>query len=198
MTAIATYAEHSNGAVHAAMKGIACVPIGHPLAIRLRAKAARAYARLGDRENFATLFAEARRLHDQMPMQAPIRFTLDTASMASYAIAAHPAQGYLWIEDFLAAKRHGEAALDIHESASPGGSSTGRGAMARLVLATALAHLGSPDEAVELGRKALTSSTCAANFVRAHTRELDTALVSRYPTLNCVRDFHEQYRQALA
>ena len=70
MTAIATYAEHSNGAVHAAMKGIACVPIGHPLAIRLRAKAARAYARLGDRENFATLFAEARRLHDQMPMQA--------------------------------------------------------------------------------------------------------------------------------
>ncbi|MGH7511163.1 MAG: transcriptional regulator, partial [Gemmatimonadales bacterium] len=67
----------------------------------------------------------------------------------------------------------------------------------RLVLATALVHLGAPDEAIALGNEALASSTCAANFVRAHARDLDAALVSRYPTLACVRDFHEQYRHAL-
>lgn len=197
MTAIATYAEQPGGAVQAAMKGLAQVPRGHPLAIRLRAKAARACARLGDRERFESLFAEARRLHDQMPTQTPIRFTLNTGAQASYAITAHPAQAYLWLEDFHAAKRYGEAALAIHESAPPGGSSTGRGAMVRLVLATALTHLGTPDEAVALGNEALTSSVCAANFVRAHARDLDVALVSRYPALTCVRDFHEQHRHVL-
>lgn len=87
--------------------------------------------------------------------------------------------------------------MAIHKSAPTGGTSTGRGAIARLVLATALTHLDTPDEAVALGTEALTSSTSAANFVRAHARDLDAALVSRYPALTCVRDFHEQYRHVL-
>lgn len=194
MTAIATYAEHPDGAVRVAKRGIAQVSPTHPLAVRLRAKAARAYARLGDREKFEILFAEACRLHDQLPTQTPIRFTLDTAAMASYAIAAHPAQGYLWLGDFRTGKKYAEAALAVHESAAPGGSSTGKGAIARLNLATALAHLGAPDEAVALGRQALIS-TCAATFVRTHVHDLDAALVGSYPTLTCVRDFHDQYRQ---
>ncbi|MGH4017517.1 MAG: hypothetical protein ACRDSL_27070, partial [Pseudonocardiaceae bacterium] len=197
MTTIATYAERPDQAVRAAMKGIAQVPIDHPLAIQLRVKAARAYARLGDRERFDTLLTEARRLHDRLPAQRPCWFTVGTGTQASYAITAYPAHAYLWLEDFPAAKTHGEAALAAHESAPPGGSSPGKGAMARLVLATALTHLGSPDEAAALGNEALASSTCAANFVRAHARDLDAALVSRYPTLSCVRDFHEQYRHAL-
>lgn len=81
-------------ALRAAMKGITQVPTGYPLAIRLRAKAARAYARLGDREKFETLFAEARSLHDQMPTQAPVRFTLDT-TMASYPCTSQPLPGQL-------------------------------------------------------------------------------------------------------
>ncbi|MGH4018401.1 MAG: tetratricopeptide repeat protein, partial [Pseudonocardiaceae bacterium] len=173
MTAIATYAERPGGAVQAAMKGIALVPTDHPLAIRLRAKAARAYARLGDQETFDTLFAEARNLYDHMPAQIPSRFTINTGTLASYAIAAHPAQAYLWLEDFQAARTHAEAALAVHESAPPGGSSTGKGAIARLDLANALAHLGEPDEAVALGNQGLTS-TCAANFVRTHARDLNT------------------------
>ena len=197
MTAIATYSDYPGGAVQAATKGIAQVPSHHPLAIRLRAKAARAYARLGDQDRCETLLAEARRLHDQMPTQTPIRFGLDTGAMASHAMTAHTAQAYLWLDDFHTAKIHGEAALAVHESAPPGGSSTGRGAIARLVLATALTDLGAPDEAVALGSKALTSPTCAANFVRAHARNLNTALMTRYPTLSCVRDFHERYRHVL-
>ncbi|MGH3839358.1 MAG: hypothetical protein ACRDSF_27210, partial [Pseudonocardiaceae bacterium] len=153
-----------------------------------------AYAQLGDRETFATLFAEARNLHDQMPTQTPRRFTLDTGRMASYAIAAHPAQAYLWLGDFHAAKTHSEVALAVHESAPSGDSSPGKGSIARLDLAIALAHLGSPDEAADLGGQALTS-TSALGSVLTHARDLNAALVSRYPTLTCVRDFHEQYRQ---
>lgn len=69
--------------------------------------------------------------------------------------------------------------------------------MTHLVLATVSAHLGAPDEAVFLGNSALASSTCAANFVRAHARDLNAALMTRYPTLRCVRDFHERYRQVV-
>lgn len=195
MTTIATYAESPHRAVQAGMKGITRVPAGHPLAIRLRAKTARAYAQLGDRENFETLFAEARNLHDQMPTRAPHHFSLDTGKMASYAIAAHPAQAYLWLDDFQAAKKYSEAALAVHES-SYGDSSPGKGAIARFDLATALAHLGAPDEAADLGRQALTSR-CALGSVRRHARDLDRALVTRYPTLSCVHDFHEQYRQLM-
>ncbi len=196
MTTIATYAERPDGAVRAATKGIAQVSTDHPLAIQLRVKAARAYARLGDREKFDTLFTEARCLHDQLPAQTPARFTTGTGTLASYAITAYPAHAYLSLEDFHAARTHSEAALAAHDSAPPGSSSPGKGAMARLNLATALAQLSEPDQAVALGHQALTS-TCAANFVRTHARDLNTALVSRYPTLTCVRDFHEQYRATL-
>jgi len=191
MTAIATYAGRPDGAVQAATKGIAQVSPDHPLAIRLRAKAARACARLGDREKFDTLLTEARHLHDQLPTQTPSRFGLDTGTLASYAISAHPAQGYIWLEDFPAAKTYSEAALAAHESVPAGSSSSGKEAIARLNLATALAHLGEPDEAVALGQQALTA-TCAASFVRAHARDLHTALTTRYPTLTRVRDFSRE------
>ncbi|MGH3911302.1 MAG: helix-turn-helix domain-containing protein [Pseudonocardiaceae bacterium] len=197
MTTVASYAERPDRAVQAARKGIARVPSDHPLAIQLRVKAARAHARLGDRERFDALFTEARRLHDQLPAQTPSRSTTGTGTLASYAITAYPAHAYLALEDFHAAKTHSEAAVAAHESAPPGGSSSGKGTMARLNLATALTHLGEPDEAAALGHQALTS-TCAANFVCTHARDLNTALVSRYPTLTCVRDFHDHYRQVVS
>ncbi|MGH3912579.1 MAG: tetratricopeptide repeat protein [Pseudonocardiaceae bacterium] len=128
-----------------------------------------------------------------MPTQTPLRFTLDTGQTASYAIAAHPAQAYLWLQDFHSAKTHSEAALAVHESAD-GSSSPGKGSIARLDLAISLVHLGAPDEAAALGVQAL-ASTSALGSVLAHARDLNSALVSCYPTLSCVQDFHEQYRQ---
>ncbi|MGH4022976.1 MAG: helix-turn-helix domain-containing protein [Pseudonocardiaceae bacterium] len=193
MTGIATYSAPPGTAVQVAMKGLAQVARGHPLAIRLRAKAARACARLGDRDRCETLFAEARELHDQLPADPPSRFTLDIVALARYAVTAYPAEAYLWLGDFETARAHAEAALALHQSAPSGSSTPGKGDIARLDLATALAHLGAPDEATALGRQALTS-TCAYNSVRAHARDLNAALVSRYPTMSCVRDFHEQYR----
>jgi tetratricopeptide (TPR) repeat protein len=194
LTTITTYAERPDRAVHAAMKGITQVPTGHPLVIQLHVKAARAYARLGDRKTFETLFNEARNLYDQLPTQTPNRFAAGTGMQASYAITSYPAHAYLSLGDFQIARTHAEAALAAHESAPPGVSSPGHGTIARLGLATALANLGAPDEAVALGGQAL-ASTYATNFMLAHARDLNAALVSRYPTLTCVRDFHEQYRQ---
>ncbi|MGH3867188.1 MAG: hypothetical protein ACRDQ4_13800 [Pseudonocardiaceae bacterium] len=119
---------------------------------------------------------------------------MDRGTLASYAMAAFPASAYLWLGDFKTARTHGEASLAVLESAPPDSGSPYRQAQVRLDLATALVGLGTPDEAVALGSQALTSAHMVPRLV-ARARDLDKALVSRYPKLACAREFHEQYRQ---
>ncbi|MGH4007638.1 MAG: helix-turn-helix domain-containing protein [Pseudonocardiaceae bacterium] len=194
MASIAMYSEHPDSAARAAMRGAAKVSTSHPLAVRLRAQAARAHARSGQREACESLFDEAHRLHERLPVKAPTRFTIDTSTLACYAMTAYPASAYVWLGDFETARTHGEAALAVHESAPPASRSPSREAIARLDLATALAQLDTPDEAVALGDQALTSTRVVTSVV-LRARDLDRALVSQYPKLACVREFHEQYQQ---
>ncbi|MGH3693321.1 MAG: hypothetical protein ACRDRX_04865, partial [Pseudonocardiaceae bacterium] len=177
----------------AALQGAAKVSTNHPLAVQLRAHAARAYARSGQREPCATLFAEAQRLRERLPARVPRRFTMDTGIHASYAMTAFPASAYLWLGNLDTARTHGEAALTAIESAPPG-SREQRQALAQLILATALVGLGAPDDAVSLGNQVLTSMRMNMPLVATRARDLNRALVSQYPKLACVREFHEQYR----
>ena len=194
MALIAMSSEDPDSAARAAMRGAAKVPTSHPLAVRLRAHAAHAHARLGQRESCETLFGEAQQLYERLPARAPCRFTMDTGIQASYAMTAYPASAYLWLRDFDTARTHGEAALAALESAPPGSKSPWRQALAQLILATALVGLGTPDDAVALGSHALTSTRIMIPSVVARARDLDRALVSKYPRLTCAREFHEQYR----
>jgi hypothetical protein len=193
MASIAMYSERPESAVRAAMRGVTKVSSSHPLAVRLRGQAARAHARLGQRELCETLLHDAQRLHERLPARAPQRFTIDTGTLASYAMTAYPASAYTWLGDFGTARDHGEAALAVHESAPPASRSPSREAIARLDLATALAQLGIPDEAVILGGQALTSPRVVTSVV-LRARDLGRVLVNRYPKLACVREFQEQYR----
>lgn len=196
MASIAMDSEHPDSAARAAMQGVVKMSASHPLAVRLRAHAARAYARLGQREPCETLFYQAQQLHEQLPARAPSRFTMDTGIHASYAMTAYPASAYLWLRDFETARTYGEAALAALESALPDSRSPYRQAQARLDLATVLVHLDAPDEAVALGGQALTSARMVPPLV-THARDLDRALVSQYPKIACVREFHEQYRHVV-
>ncbi|MGH3805466.1 MAG: hypothetical protein ACRDRU_02235, partial [Pseudonocardiaceae bacterium] len=95
MAAIANDSGDPESAVRAAMRGAVKVSTSHPLVVRLHAHAACGYARLGQREPCETLFAEAQQLYERLPARAPIRFTKDTGSHASYAMTAYPASAYL-------------------------------------------------------------------------------------------------------
>jgi hypothetical protein len=130
------------------MKGAVKVSTNHPLAVRLRAHAARAYARLGQRELCETLFDEAQQLHERLPARAPRRFTMDMGIHASYAMTAFPTSAYLWLRDFKKARTHGEAALAAIKSAPPDSGSPYRQAQVGLDLGTALVGLGTPHDAV--------------------------------------------------
>lgn len=193
MASIAMDSGQPDSAMRAAMQGVAKVSTSHPLVVRLHAHAARAHARLGQRESCETLFAEALRLYERLPARTPCRFTMDTEIYASYAITSYPATAYLWLGDFDTARTYGEAALAAIESEPPGSKSPYRQAQVQLDLATTLVGLGTPDDAVALGSQTLTSIRMVSPLV-AHARDLDRALVSRYPRLACAREFHEQYR----
>lgn len=193
MACIAMDAGRPDSAAKVAMRSVAKVSASHPLAVRLHAQAARAHARLGQRELYETLFSEAQRLHERLPARTLILFPWDTGRQAFLSMIGYPVSVCVWLGDFTTARTHGEAAVAVHESTLPGVAPR-LAAVARLDLATALVGLGAPDDAVALGSQALTSTRMASSWVVARAHDLDKILVGRYPDLSCVREFHEQYR----
>jgi tetratricopeptide (TPR) repeat protein len=192
MASIAMYANQPERAVTAAKRGIAKAPTWHPLAVRLRAQAARAHARLGQRDRCKEFLAEANRLYDLLPSRTPMRFTVDTGALADYALTGYPASSYIWLGDFEEGKRYAQQAVTVHEAAAAESRSPSREAIARIDLGIALAELGEPDEATGRGHLALASSRVVGS-VRSRAADLDAVLTVRYPRLPAVQEFHEQY-----
>src|SRR5882672_3624921 len=118
MASIAMYANRPGRAAAAARRGIDKAPTSHRLAVRLRGQAARAHARLGQRDECEHLLTEAKDLHDRLPSRTPMRFTVDTRILADYALTGFPASSYIWLADFQQARRYAEQAVTVHETAS--------------------------------------------------------------------------------
>ena len=190
MASIAIYANLPERAARAARRGVDRAPAAHPVAVRLRAQSARAQARLGKRDECERLLTEAKDLYDRLPSRTPMRFTVDTRTQADYALTGFPASSYIWLADFKQAKRYAEQAVALHEAVSAGSRDLSREAIARIDLGIALAELGSADEAIGQGRRALASRPVES--VRCRAADLDTMLTVRYPGLPAAREFHEQ------
>jgi len=197
MASIAIYTGRPQKAVTAERAGIARAPAGHPLAVRLRAQAARAHARLGQRGDCEGLLREAADLYGRLPARAPMRFALDTGTLAGYAMTAYASSSYIWLGDaargdFENARRHAQEAVAAHEAAPAADRSPSREAIARIDLGMALAALGEPDQAAALGRAALASPRLV-DSVCSRAGDLDRALAARHGDAAGVRDFHEEY-----
>ncbi len=194
MATIALYADRPGKAVLAAQKGIGRIPNQHPLSVRLRAQAACARARQGQRAECVELLTEAQELHDRLPARSPGRLPVDNDIFASHAITARTASSYIWIADYKQAEKHARTALAVGESASPMDRSPKREAIARIDLSIALTHLGSLDEATAHGSQAL-SSVRVVDSVLSRAGELDKALMTCFPHEAITQSFHEQYLQ---
>lgn len=193
MASIAIYANRPERAARAAMRGIERAPTSHPLAVRLRGQAARAHARLGQRDECEHLLTEAQDLYDRLPSRTPMRFTVDTRVLADYALTGFPASSYIWLADFKQAKRHAEQAVVVHECASPESRSPSKEAIARIDLGIALAELGEAEEAIGQGRRALASPR-VVDSVRSRAADLDAVLTRRYAEVPDVQEFRELVR----
>src|SRR5207237_8035 len=141
----------------AARKGMARVPARHPLAVRLRGQAARAHARLGNRERCEGLFAEARHLYDRLPSRTPLLFGKDTGPVALYLMTAYPAWAYNGVGAFAKVRVHAEEALALHASLADRDRWRSQEAMTRIELGLALAELGCPEQAAEQACMAVSS-----------------------------------------
>ncbi len=194
MATIAIYATRPGKAVMAAKKGISRIPNHHPLAVVLRAQAARACAREGQRAECVELLTEAQELHDRLPARSPGRLPVDSGILASQAITTRTASSCIWLGDYKQAETHARTALAVGESATPVGRSPNREAIARIDLSIALAHLGSLDEATAQGGQALSSARMD-DTVLSRAGELDRALMTCFPQEAITQSFHEQYRQ---
>jgi tetratricopeptide (TPR) repeat protein len=172
----------------AALQGLRRVPRRHPLAARLHARAAEGHAHRGNHAACVESLARARKACDRLPAEMSSRFGTHTAEQVSYTIAQYAAFCHVALGDWNEAERHARAALGVRRW------SPGHEAGAHLDLGTALAHLGSPDEAAEHGKQAFALDQDVHLF---RVRRLDTALMSRYPKEPAALDFHEHY-QSLA
>lgn len=181
------YAGRSDKAVSAAGRGLSTSPRNSPIAARLHARAANGHALQGNRTACAEHLRQARNVCDRLPDTSPSRFGTESRTYTSCKAASAAAYCYIQLADNRAAEREARNALAI-ETWSPGEAD-----VARLHLAIALAHIGSPDEAVEHGKQALSRPRFLGS-VLPRARDLNTVMVSRYPTASCTQDFREQYR----
>jgi hypothetical protein len=131
--------------------------------------------------------AEARKLCDQLPDESASRFATENRALTSCIIASLTASSHKQLENYREAERHARDALAV-EAWSPGDADC-----SRLDLGIALAHRGSPDEAVERGKQALARPRWLGALL-PRARELGTVLMKRYPTAPGTQEFHEQYQ----
>jgi transcriptional regulator with XRE-family HTH domain len=196
MASVALYAGRPRRVIEAAMAGLARVPAGHVLAVRLQAQAARGHARLGERDACMALIAAAEGNSARPPAQQGEQAPGD-ALLAAFAVTSYPASCHVWLGDFAAAVAYARRAVEVHESSQGSGSSPSREAIARIDLAIALAGQGEPGEAAALGCQALGSPRMV-DSVRARACDLDTILAARYPGQVDAAVFRARYAQMAA
>jgi tetratricopeptide (TPR) repeat protein len=189
---IALYYNQPGRALTAALRGAQHVA-GRPMAVRLMAKAAHAYAHVGQREDFETTLRDAIGMYERLPAQVPLHFGLDSGQLAAYAVTCYPASACIQLGLADQARRHATDALELLTAAPEKDYSPPREAIARIDLALALIPLGSPDEACGLGDQALSSERVTF-AVRTRVLELDAALRRNHADLPEVQQFHERCR----
>jgi transcriptional regulator with XRE-family HTH domain len=184
------YAGRPGDSVTAALDSLRRLSNPHPVAVRLRLRAARGYANQGNRAACVELLDEARRHCDQLPDQPPSVFadTNASAEYARYCFTSLAAGCYVELADWTEAERHARRALPV------AAFSPGRAAADRMDLAVALANLGQPDEAAEHGTQAITTGRWQG-YVLPRARQLNAVLTTRHPELPGSQAFHDRYRQ---
>ena len=181
------HTDQYDEAERALQPGLSRVPRGHPLAARLHARLAMCHAQRGNSAGTLDALTNARQRCERLPAQMPSRLATDSADHIAHSITSYAASCNIDLRNWRQAETEARAALDVAKW------SPSRAASAYLDLGTALAHLGSPEEAVANG---LQGFTLGVSSGRAHTRagQLDAVLTARYSSEPTVSDFHDRYR----
>jgi tetratricopeptide (TPR) repeat protein len=185
---VALYDDRPAEALAAAVRGLSLAPAGSDARARLAGQVARAQAATGRLMEYRSSAALARGFEDRLPTHGVGLFAADVVRISSFE-----ASGYRWLGLPEPARRSAEEAVARYREVPYAKQSPTRMAIALLDLAMALAALGEPEGALELGREALATERPAA-VIAIRAEELALLLMRSHRKLARVREFAERLR----
>lgn len=189
---ISTYSNQSSAARDAAERGLQQAPRGSAAAVRVSAQLARAYAKLGQADQFEDVLKDAQIRLDQLDRQSSGLFSADSGRLASYA-----ASSYIWLGQPDRAVPYAKEAITFYRGVDLSERSPTREAISRLDLALAHAELGQPDDAAEQIEHALSSERITGS-VLSRLGDLMVRMQHRYPQLGTTKELADRHRAMAA
>jgi tetratricopeptide (TPR) repeat protein len=187
---VALYTRRFREAVRYAEMGGELAAAGTTGSVQLPVLAARAHARLGNRQETGLAIRQAEQAFDglQVASQPESVFSVDAARVPFCAGTA-----YVWLDPQRAAVYSREA-ISLYDAATGTSRWPANQALARLDLATALAQLGEPEEASQTALEALAIfPERPVDSVMRRAGDLEAILdIEPYRRLPAVRQFREQ------
>lgn len=189
---IFTYSNQPSAARDAAGRGLQHAPCGSAAAVRVSAQLARAYAKLGQPDQFEDVLKDAQFKLDRLDHQSSGLFSADSGRLASYA-----ASSYIWLDQPGRAVPYALEAIAFYRDAGPSERSPTREAISRLDLALAHAKLGQPDDAAEQIERALSSERITGSIL-SRLGDLVVRMRHKYPHLGTTKELADQYKTMAA
>jgi tetratricopeptide (TPR) repeat protein len=188
-TTISTYGNQPAAARDAAERGLKHAPRGSAAAAGVSVKLARAYARLGQVDQFQDVLKDAQARFDRLDHQSSGLFSANSGTLAFYV-----ADSYILLDQPNRAIAYAKETISFCRDSSLDPT---RETLARLDLARAHADLGQPDDAVEHIEQALSSERITGPVLR-RTGDLIVRLQHKYPQLGATKELADRHSVLVA
>ena len=185
---IATYSNQPAVARDAAERGLKLAPRGSAAAAGVSVKLARAYAKLGQADQFQELLKEAQVRFNQLGHSSSGLFSANSGMLALYT-----ADSYIWLGRPSKAMPYAEETISFCRNLSQCEREPTRESLARLDLARAHADLGKPDDAVEQIERVLSGERITGP-VFSRLRDLMVCMQHQYPQFGTIKELADRYR----
>ncbi|MBV9011068.1 MAG: helix-turn-helix transcriptional regulator [Pseudonocardiales bacterium] len=191
-TTIATYNNRPVAARDAAECGLKHAPPGSAAAAGVSVKLARAYARLGQADQFQDVLKDTQIRFNQLSHPGSGLFSASSGMLASYM-----ADSYVWLGQPYRAIPYAEETISFCRDRGLSEREPTREALARLNLAQAHVDLGQPDDAAEHIAQALSSERITGVVLR-RLGDLTVFMQHKYPQLGITKELADRHREMTA
>ena len=191
-TTILTYSNQLAAARDAAERGLKQVPQGNAAAVAVSVQLARAYARLGQADQFQEILKDAQTRFDQLDHQSSGLFSVHSGALASYT-----ATSYIWLGQPDRAIPYAKETISFCQDRSLSQREPTRETLAHLNLAQAHVDLGQPGDAAEHIEQALNSERINSS-VLSRLGDLTVCLQHKYPQLDMTKELADRHREMVA
>ncbi|MGH3829622.1 MAG: helix-turn-helix domain-containing protein [Pseudonocardiaceae bacterium] len=187
-TTISTYRNQPAAARDAAERGLKHAPLGSAAAAGVSFKLARAYARLGQVDQFQEVLKDAQVRFGQLDQLSSGLLSVNSGYLL------YVADSYIWLDQPERAIPYANETILFCRGLGSSECEPTREALARLDLAQAHVDLGRPGDAAEQIEQALSSEFITGTVLR-RLGDLAVRLRHKYPQLRMTKELTNQHRE---